>query len=129
MIKALSTRENVELTRKGALCRDGGGNVRAVVTVSKRHPRRSAPYWYRYADGWLEFLSQGAKSYLVFGSVDRDSAYAVPAPEMNKIIAELNRTRDSHWHVVLNDNDQGGLDLVLPTGTRVSLKNFILALD
>jgi Protein of unknown function DUF262/Protein of unknown function (DUF1524) len=129
MMQALSRRENVQLTRKGALCRDESGDFRAVVTVSKRHPRRSAPYWYRYADGWLEFLSQGPKSQLVFGSVDRDSAYAVPAIEMDKIVAELNRTPDSHWHVVLNDNDQGGLDLVLPTGARVSLKKFQLNLD
>ena len=129
MMQALSRRENVQLTRKGALCRDESGDFRAVVTVSKRHPRRSAPYWYRYADGWLEFLSQTPKSHLVFGSVDRDSAYAVPASEMDKIVAELNRTPDSHWHVVLNDNDQGGLDLMLPTGARVSLKKFQLKLD
>jgi hypothetical protein len=128
MMQSLSRRENVQLTRKGALCRDESGEFRAIVTVSKRHARHSAPYWYRYADEWLAFLSQGPNSHLVFGSVDRDSAYAVPAIEMDRIVAELNRTPDSHWHVVLNDNEQGGLDLVLPTGARISLKKFELKL-
>ncbi len=129
MMAALSKRENVGLTKKGALCRNESGEFRAVLTVSKRHARRSAPYWYRYADNWVTFLSQGTISHLVFGSVDRDIAYAVPASEMGKMTSELNRTPDSHWHVVLNDNDQGGLDLVLPTGARVSLKRYELKLD
>jgi hypothetical protein len=53
---------------------------------------------------------------------------ALPAAELEKLISELNRTPHRHWHVFLEDNQDGALELVLRTGERVSLKKFELAL-
>ncbi len=128
IIQALSQREGSELTKKGALCWNESKDLRAVCTVSKRYSRRRAPYWYGYSPEWRNFLSQGANSFLVFGCVDRDSAYAMPAAEMEKFLDDLHRTLDRHWHIELDENASGGLDLVPQNGARISLNRFELKL-
>ena len=113
MLQALGLREGVALNnKKGALSWTDDKSVRAVCTISKRYARRAAPYWYGYSPEWRKFLSEGQKSFLVLGCVDRNTAYAVPATELEKIVDDLHRTPDRHWHIVLDENDTGGLDLV-----------------
>ena len=129
IMQALGQREGVALNKRGALYRSDDESFRAVCTVSKRYARRTAPYWYGYSPEWRKFLSEGQKAFLVFGCVDRETGYAVPFTELEKIIDDLHRTPDRHWHVVLDENEWGGLDLVPRSGPRVPLKKFELQLS
>jgi hypothetical protein len=128
VIHALSRREGVKLDGNGARFSSEDGAVRVVVAVSKRSTKRSDPYWYAFRPKWKEFLSQGTKSFIAFGCVDRDSAYVLAAQEFERILHTLHRTRDQHWHVSLDENASGGLDLVQASGTRLSLNRFELRL-
>jgi len=128
VIHALGRREGVKLDGNGARFSSEDGAVRVVVAVSKRSTKRSDPYWYGFRPKWQEFLSQGTKSFLAFGCVDRDSAYVLPAQEFERILHTLHRTRDQHWHVSLDENENGGLDLVQANGTRLSLNRYELRL-
>ena len=116
------------LKRKGALSWADDKSLRAVCTVSKRYGQGAAGYWYGYSPEWRKFLSEGQNSFLVLGCVDRNTAYAVPAPELEKIIDDLNRTPDRHWHIILDENEMGGLELVPKSGPRISLNKFELKL-
>jgi hypothetical protein len=128
MLQALGLREVVTLNKKGALSWTDDKSVRAVCTVSKRYARHAAPYWYGYSPEWRKFLSEGEKSFLVLGCVDRNTAYAVPTAELEKIIDYLHRTPDRHWHIVLDENETSGLDLVPGCGPRIPLNKFELKL-
>jgi hypothetical protein len=128
MMLALGQRDGLTLNKKGALCWTDDKAFRAVCTVSTRHRERRSPYWYAYSPEWRNFLSEGQKSFLVFGCVDRSNAYSVPAAELEKIIDTLRRTPDKHWHVDLDENDEGGLDLVPGSGPRLSLNKYELKL-
>jgi len=128
MLQALGLREGMALNKKGALSWSNDKSVRAVCTVSKRHARRAAPYWYGYSPEWRNFLSEGQKSFLVLGCVDRNTAYAVPAAELEKIVDDLHRTPGRHWHIVLDENETGGLDLVPRIGPRIPLNKCELKL-
>jgi Protein of unknown function DUF262/Protein of unknown function (DUF1524) len=125
MMEALGRKEGVTLNKKGALCWTNDKVFRAVCTVSKRYSKQR-PYWYGYSAEWRKFLSEGQRSFLVFGCVDRDTAYSVPAAELEKIIDDLHRTPDKHWHVVLDENETGGLDLVCRSGLRLRLDRYEL---
>lgn len=145
ILDALSHREQITLNnKKGALSWTEDEGVRVVSTISKRHDRRAAPYWYGYSPEWRKFLASARKSFLVLGCVDRNTAYAIPAHELEKIIDNLHmspakrsdessdkstgETAARHWHIVLDDNDEGGLDLVPRKGPRIAVKKFELKL-
>jgi hypothetical protein len=127
MVQALGKRDGLTWNTKGALCWTDDKAFRAVCTVSKRYAKGAA-YWYGYSVEWRKFLSEGQKSFLVFGCVERSSAYAVPAAELEKIIDNLHRTPNKHWHLVLDDNETGGLDLVPRNGPRIPLNKYELKL-
>jgi hypothetical protein len=129
IMQALGRREGITLSKKGALCWSANRTLRAVCTVSKRYSRRAAPYWYGYSAEWRKFLSEAQKSFLVFGCVDSETAYAVPSGEIEKILADLHKTPERHWHIVLDENETGGLDLVPRNGARMPLNRFALKLS
>jgi hypothetical protein len=56
--------------------------------------------------------------------LDRESAYAVPKLEIDRILGALNRTPDRHWHIFLEENDAGEVELSIPDGSRLALKDF-----
>src|SRR5262249_9386653 len=89
IMEALSHREGLNLNQKGALYWNEDKTFRAVCAVSKRHSRRARPYWYGYSPKRRKFLSEGKRTLLVLGCVDRDSAYAVPSAEIEKILTDL----------------------------------------
>jgi len=74
IIRALSKREGIDLSKHGALYSSAHGKLRAACTISKRYPKRRSPYWYGYSEEWRRFLSQGHRSFLVLGFIDKDSA-------------------------------------------------------
>jgi len=125
---SISNREGAELEQKGAQLWSADMGIRAICSISKRYEGRSTPYWYGYTPEWHAYLAQSSRSFCVFGCVDRERAYAVPAKEMERVLPDLNRSGDRHWHIFLDDNEQEGLDLVLKTGVRVSLNKYELSL-
>lgn len=128
IVEALSRREGKELKRKGALCWSEDHKIRAVCAVSKRHVGRTVPYWYGYSNEWRDFLTNAQTSFLVLGCVDRERAYAVPTTEIEKILHDLGRSANRHWHILLEENQFGGLDLTPRMGARISLDKFELKL-
>jgi hypothetical protein len=129
IMDALSRREGIKLEKKGALCWSQDHALRAVCAVSSRHPRRPRPYWYGYSPKRRDFLSKGQKSFLLLGCVDRDSAYAVPSVEIEKILNNLHETPGVHWHIELDLNASGALDLVPKSGPKIPLNKFELKLS
>jgi hypothetical protein len=125
ILRALCYREGFQLIKKsGALYATTDGNVRAVCTISKRYPTGS-PYWFGYSPQWDEFLSGGKTSFLVLGAMDRDSAYAIPHERLSSILRHLNRTGERHWHIMLEENEAGQIDLAVPkTGSKIGLIEF-----
>jgi hypothetical protein len=53
--------------------------------------------------------------------MDRNVAYAVPYAQLEGILQNLHETQGRHWHIVLDEGEDGGLVLVPRTGSRVSL--------
>jgi hypothetical protein len=127
IIQALSRRERINLIKKdgAASYSSADGKLRAVCAVSKRYPKGHA-YWYGYSELARRFLLEGQKSFLVLGLLDQESAYAIPSSAIEKILAHLNRTPDGHWHIVLNENNQGKLELSVPNSVPMQLSNFEL---
>jgi hypothetical protein len=96
IMRALSRREGVNLSKKGALYSSVDGKWRAACTISKRYAKGRPPYWYGYSEEWRGFLSQGEKSFLVLGCLDQDSAFAIPNDEIEKMLMmAAKRTRVS----------------------------------
>jgi hypothetical protein len=124
IMRALSRREGVNLSKKGALYSSVDGKWRAACTISKRYAKGRPPYWYGYSEEWRGFLSQGEKSFLVLGCLDQDSAFAIPNDEIEKMLSELYKTPERHWHIVLEESQAGALELSIPNGTRVPLNKF-----
>lgn len=130
ILKALSAREGALLSKTGkALFSSPDGKVRAICTISKRYSTGS-PYWYGYAPRWDEFLSKTKTSFIVLGCMDKDRAYAIPHDRISKLLPHLHRTGDRHWHLVLEENGGGQIELAIPrTGSRIGLTEFEVPLD
>jgi hypothetical protein len=127
IMAALADREGVKLVKDGAVYKSEDGTVRAVCTVSKRYGPGRAPYWYGYSVPWRKFLLEGPKkSFFVLGCMDRSQAYAIPTSEMEKALGGLHRTPEKHWHIALEENALGGLDIALRSGAKIELKQFEL---
>jgi uncharacterized protein with ParB-like and HNH nuclease domain len=123
--RALGDREKTNLQKtSGAHYRNSDGTIRAICVISKRHENRTWPYWYGFHSEWDQYLSQGAKSYLVLGCLDRNSAYAVPITDFRKIQMYLRRTPNKHWHVDLEEGLGGNLNIVVPNSKGLPLKDY-----
>jgi hypothetical protein len=123
-MQTLSQREEIQLNKKGALYWSADHDLCAVCTVSKRYEKGRPPYWYGYDPEWRKLLSEGKRSFLVLGCMDRDTGYAIPFGEIEKVLVDLYRTPNKHWHIVLDEDGAGSLDLLTRTEARVSLRKF-----
>ena len=125
IMRALSEREGAEIVKEnGALYSSSDELIRAVCTISKRYTN-GPPYWYGYSPQWDQFLSGSQISFFVLGCMDRGSAFAVPHERIKKLLPYLNRTPDRHWHIFLEENDAGQVELALPkTGSKIGLGEF-----
>lgn len=130
VIGALSRREGINLSKiKGILYSSADDEVRAACPVSRRYTRTpSSYYWYGYSKEWPGFLSQGHKSFLVLGCMDRDSAYAIPNEIIEKLLGQLYKTPDRHWHIMLEENDKGQPELSIPDGMRMPVSSYEIKL-
>ena len=130
IVKALSKREGVHLIKNcGALYSSSDGTIKAACTISKRYSTGS-PYWYGYAPRWESFLSKAKASYLVLGCMDRDRAYAIPYERIAKLLPHLHRTPQRHWHLVLEENSTGEIELVVPkSGSQIGLKEYEVRIE
>lgn len=130
IIGALSRREGVPLTKiRGKLYSSADGNLRAACPVSRRYTRSSSSYyWYGYSEELPSFLSQGKRSFLVLGCMDKDSAYAIPNETIDKLLTQLYKTPGIHWHIIVDENERGQLELSIRDGGKMPLNNFELKL-
>jgi Protein of unknown function (DUF1524) len=126
IMSAFSQREGIALSKKGALYWSADQKMRAVCTISKRYVRRTSPYWYGYSLDWQKFLLEAKKSCLILGCMDKNTAYVLPAEEIEKNLPNLHRTQDRHWHIVLDEDQGGSLRLVPKNGPKLPLKKFEL---
>ena len=129
-MKALGKREGMHLVKThGVLYSSPDGTMKAACTISKRYST-GAPYWYGYAPRWEAFLSKAKTSFIVLGCVDRDRAYAIPFERISKLLPHLHRTPQRHWHLVLEENPAGDIELAVPkTGSKIGLKEFEVRLE
>jgi len=126
IMKALGNREKVNfLKTSGALYESTDGKARAICTTSKRYETGSQ-YWYGYSPQWDKFLSEGERSFLVLGCMDRNFAYALPRERVIELLEKLHRTAERHWHIELEENQSGSLDLIIPRSPNMSLAQFQL---
>ena len=130
VIGALAQRESIPLAKvKGILYSSEDGKVRAACPVSRRYDKAShSYYWYGYSKEWPGFLSKGQKSFLILGCMDRNHAYAIPNELIEKLLSQLYRTPGRHWHIILDENEKGLLELAVPDGGKMPLDNFELKL-
>ena len=130
IMAALGRRENIDLTKiSGVYYWSENGSVRAVCAVSKRHAVGHL-YWYGYTPKWDEFLAEGQTSFLVLGCMDRDSAYALPYKRIAEVFRGLHKTSERHWHIYLEENETGTLELPLPNQkSPISMAPYELGLN
>jgi hypothetical protein len=135
ILNAFGKREDVNLVKKTrALYWSPSKNVRVACTISKRYPKNpSIPYWYAYHPSWDQFLSEGARSFLILGCMDLDLAFAMPRDVIKSQLDFLNTSRDvddsvMYWHIHLQE-DEGEISLLLPKKrSQLSLMPFQLKL-
>ena len=129
IIHALSAREKQMLMKAhGAYYSNVEGSLKAICTLSKRYPTGS-PYWYGYAPPWDEFLASAKSSFIVLGCMDRDRAYAIPHQRVQMLLPHLHRTGEKHWHLALDEDEKGELQLNVPgAGTKIKLGEFAIDL-
>ena len=88
------------------------------------------PRCFLYAPRWEAFLSKAKASFIVLGCMDRDRAYAIPYERITKLLPHLHRTPQRHWHLVLEENSAGDVELAVPkTGSKIGLKEFEVELE
>jgi hypothetical protein len=124
---AFMLQHQITLNKKGARYFTDDGTWRVICTISKRYEKGRPPYWYGYSKEWREFLSEGEHAFIVLGGVDIAVGFAIPRDEIKNIIGELYKTPGRHSHIVLEVNDNGGLDLSIPNGKRISLTKYEFA--
>ena len=131
IVKALSRREGLTLVvNQQVRCQSDDDHFRAVILASSRNmsSKRTELYWYAYSEASRSFLSV-PRSFLVLGCMDTDTAYSLPFKELERILPDLHRTADRHWHITLHESEHGGLDLVTPRGPRFLLSKFEFGLE
>jgi uncharacterized protein with ParB-like and HNH nuclease domain len=130
IVSTLSECEGVTLHKvKGILYASEKGDVRAACPVSRRYPRATSPYyWYGYSMDWPAFLSQGSKSFLLLGCMDKDSAYAIPNKVVETLLEELYETPNRHWHIMLEENESGQLELSVPEKKAIPVGKYEIKL-
>ena len=60
--------------------------------------------------------------------MDKDFVYAIPNDTIAKLLTQLYKTPGTHWHIIVEENAPGQLDLSIPGGGRMPLGNFELKL-
>jgi hypothetical protein len=60
--------------------------------------------------------------------MDRNVAFAIPFKELEKLVSELHRTPDKHWHINVDEDASGALHLLTKQGKEISLANYEIRL-
>ena len=123
------------IKRRNIFYSDSDDKLRIVVSTSKRYEGNTyQQYWYAYLEPMREYLSEGQDSYMVYGCVDKNEAYAIPYSKMEEFREHMNSTpakenRKEYWHVFIRDVD-GPPRLYLPkTKVEIDLTPYIVELD
>ena len=135
MVEALERREGCAFIRKKrSLYWNQARNIRAVLSVSKRHPNDRNPYWYGYQPEWERFLDESEIGYFVLGCIGLKTAFAIPKSIFYPMLRSLNKTTKPngtyYWHVHLIENPSGIFRLRLRgRGQSIPLSGYLLPLE
>jgi hypothetical protein len=131
ILLAFSKREGVNLKKiRGVIYASEGREVVVAFPVSRRYNRASSSYyWYGYSIEWPEILATGKKSFLVLGCMDKDCAYAIPSDVMEPLVRELYLTEDRHWHVMMEENEIGQMELTVPEKLALQVDKYEIKLS
>lgn len=104
-------------------------SVRVAVTISKVYD--DGGFWFAHHPQWDMFLSEAVTGLLVLGCIGRGEAYAIPYlwihGELNSLYV-TERTDHKYWHLVLEPDATGCLELRLRNGGGELLDKFKLPL-
>jgi hypothetical protein len=129
IMHTVSVREELTLTKKGALYWSADHSLHVICTISKRYGKNRPAYWYGYGPDWRKFLSEANQAFLVLGCMDRNVAFVIPFKELEKLLPQLHRTPpDKHWHINV-DEDTSGVHLLTKQGKKISLANREMPLE
>lgn len=115
--------------RKTALFSSPDETVRTAISVSKRYDLTNQNYWYAYLHPMRVFLGGGELSFMIFGCMDRNEAFAIPYEKMELLCAKLNSTpaknnREEYWHVLLKDSGDSVSLYSTKTSSEISLRDY-----
>lgn len=119
VIDAFSRKNGIQLfKRTRALYWDSAKKFRVACTLSKRYEGGGEKYWYAYHPNMDAFLSEGGDSYIIFGTMDQNVAFALPFERMRGLLAGLNTTTKAdgktYWHIKIAEPASGVYHLILP---------------
>jgi len=79
--------------RRGSLYEADDGDLRVVISTSRRYNRSYQSYWYCFYDVQREYLLGQPSNYLLLGAIDTGRVWAVPATEVERMAPLMNRTK------------------------------------
>lgn len=115
------------IKRKHSMYGDSNDHTHAVVAISKRYDRTESTYWYAYHDNpQRTFLKQATLGVMLFGMVDLDTCFAVPANILEQHWDDFYQTirpdGKIYKHIYIIERDNSHYLRVGNTGKEIDLK-------
>lgn len=106
------------IQRKRVSFSDANDTLRVAISISKRHDTDSCRYWYGHINQLPTFLAGCENSFMVYGCLDRQEAYAIPYHEMESFresigLSSSKDNRAGQYHIIFKEKG-GNLYLYLP---------------
>lgn len=111
LVNAFSSLKNKKLNRiKQASFSNANDTLRISISISKRHEKDYYNYWCTYQESMCTFLSGCKNSFMIYGCLDRQEAYAIPYNKMELFKGGMGATppkknRGGHRHVLFREKD------------------------
>ena len=117
------------IKRKTTLFSDASDDYKIAIPLSKKYERKDQTYWYAYSESMRNFLKSAKASFMVFGMLDKNFAFAVPYKLFEDYKNKMNTTpaknnKSEYWHVSFRE-ENNQINLILPkSGELISLEEF-----
>ena len=125
---AFGTIKKVNLLKRNmALFSSSNGEVKIAIAVSKRYKKNTwSQYWYAYLPAHRTFLAGANTTYMIFGCLDLNTAFAIPSKIMSELIPNLNLTEKDgriHYHIHIKD-EAGNFSMNLKNQKNLDLTSY-----
>lgn len=117
------------IKRKTALFSDASDDYKIAIPISKNYERKDQNYWYAYSESMRNFLERAKVSFMVFGMLDKNFAFAIPYKVFEDYKNKMNTTpaknnKSEYWHVSFRE-ENNQINLILPkSGELISMEEF-----